>query len=311
MQRHYNQRSVFLDVFRTLSCALIVIWHIAEVFKHPIGKPIFVIPDFYTLSLGGFGVTLFLILSGLVLQLSYGGKKYSYFDFISKRIFRIFPTYWFCLVLSIILYLYREWFLDSKATYFAELTLREWACSLSGTCAYLGWWGGPFLVTGWFISLILGLYLLFPFISRLFAKSTNFAIFFAFIVSFTTLLLVHFHLLGWGWSPQEWIPFARLFEFSIGIWLATVTPKTLWYSFNTKIPFQSTWHFLSDLSFPFFLIHFQLRFLLTLVGAWIPNWFAILIFFLVSAIFSHGAISTTQLLKKHTHTLNFFPFKTA
>jgi len=256
------------------------------------------IPNFLTVSLGGVGVSLFLVLSGLVLELRYGGKKYDYGNFLVKRLARIYPVYCGCLAIGVILYLYREWFLGAKATYFGELTIREWVCSLSGTCAYLGWWGGPFVVTGWFIGVIVGLYLLFPLMSRLMAKSVALGLTTAFVVSLMTLGAIHKGWLGWGWRPEEWMPLARLFEFTLGMWLATVIPKDWWRRLDARVPAKKIWPYLGALSFPYFLVHFELRLVITVLRELIPTWLAVAVFVLLSGIVSQGVLSGVATLSK-------------
>lgn len=57
------------------------------------------------ISDGAAAVDIFFVLSGFVLSLPFidAGKKINYFTFVVKRVFRLYPTYWTCLILTIIL----------------------------------------------------------------------------------------------------------------------------------------------------------------------------------------------------------------
>ncbi len=91
--------------------------------------------------------------------------------------------------------------------------------TLTGTYAFAGRWGGPFLNTSWFIGLIFVLYLVFPWLSR--AISARPALTMAALLA---LSLASRALLGrYGWlpgRPLDWFPPCRVFEFGLGIWLA-------------------------------------------------------------------------------------------
>ena len=61
------------------------------------------IPFLYWFDLGGFGVTLFLVLSGCTLYISNSNKinRHSILDFYTKRCFRIWPAF----VVSMVFYI--------------------------------------------------------------------------------------------------------------------------------------------------------------------------------------------------------------
>jgi len=67
----HSERFSLLDLARVIAIVLVLIAHIGQAVGNPIGE-FFGVENFYWVSVGGVGVTLFLILSGLALELNYG-----------------------------------------------------------------------------------------------------------------------------------------------------------------------------------------------------------------------------------------------
>jgi peptidoglycan/LPS O-acetylase OafA/YrhL len=86
--------------------------------------------DFYqntpirVISDGNAAVDIFFVLSGFVLSLPFVDKNkgLNYFSFVMKRIFRLYPTYWICILLSVFI---KDYFNPS-----AMNSLSEWGRSL-------------------------------------------------------------------------------------------------------------------------------------------------------------------------------------
>lgn len=57
---------------------------------------------------GVFGVAVFFLISGLVIPISL--RNISTGQFLTRRFFRIYPVYWFCLLISIALYFICSWY---------------------------------------------------------------------------------------------------------------------------------------------------------------------------------------------------------
>jgi len=87
-----KQRFFLLDVIRTIAISLVLVAHIAQRIGSPLGK-FGGINNFYYVSLGGLAITVFLILSGICLELNYG-NKFNYLKFMVRRILRIYPVYY-------------------------------------------------------------------------------------------------------------------------------------------------------------------------------------------------------------------------
>ena len=57
---------------------------------------------------GAFGVAVFFLISGFVIPISL--RNISTGQFLTRRFFRIYPVYWFCLLISIAMYLICSWY---------------------------------------------------------------------------------------------------------------------------------------------------------------------------------------------------------
>jgi len=93
-------RFIGLDFARCVAIALLLLAHIGQTINNPIAT-FFGIPHFYYITLGGLAVTIYLILSGAVLELQYGRKDIIYLQFIAKRFLRIYPVYYLSLLFGI------------------------------------------------------------------------------------------------------------------------------------------------------------------------------------------------------------------
>jgi peptidoglycan/LPS O-acetylase OafA/YrhL len=84
-----------LDSIRGISALMVVLYHFTTAyfmeFKHPYFP--------FQLSIGHFGVQSFFILSGFVIFMSIAHVN-SAKEFIIKRIIRLYPSYWICLIIT-------------------------------------------------------------------------------------------------------------------------------------------------------------------------------------------------------------------
>lgn len=273
------------DLIRCVAIVLVLVAHIAQTISSPIGA-FFGFPDFYYVCLGGIAVTLFLILSGAVLEIQYGNRKIKYSQFIARRILRIYPIYYLSLISGIIIYFIR--FYHGTGTFMAgysNLRFIDIILSITGGHAFIGEWGGPFVSTSWFIPLIMTMYIIFPFLSYQIKKHPIISIILLFIISFLSRLIIGKYDLFTN-RPLDWFPLCRIFEFSLGIYLAVILPKS---AFHVSLPkrLQIVISFMSKLSFPLFLVHFPLLFTINyLIEHGISQLVAICFFLFVSTILS-------------------------
>ena len=250
-------RFLLLDIIRSIAIVLVIAAHIGQAIESPLGL-FFGIKDFYFISLGGIGVTIFLILSGLTLELNYGTKELNFSRFIAKRLLRILPVYYISLILGIGVFIGKHiYYTGDISKIFLVCNPFDFVGTITGFYAFMGLWGGPFLPTSWFIGLIITMYVLYPTISKSMRHHPNTTIFFLLIIStFSRLILGKYELLAG--RPLDWFPLCRVFEFSLGIYLVGVIKSSLWVSCNKYERTGPIFRLISGISFPLFLVHYPL-----------------------------------------------------
>jgi peptidoglycan/LPS O-acetylase OafA/YrhL len=228
MQTRYSKgprRLLPFDVVRILAISLIIIAHLGFMSVGPV-------------SVGGFGVTLFLVMSGLLLALT--DRKQPWGSFMWQRAQRIYPTYWVCLALSMVI----AWKLPLDAV--------DAILMVTGTCSLAGRWGCSILNTSWFIGTIMVLYGFYPLLKRCMASSPIITLVALYGISlFMQRKGVTWMALPLKGSPQWSFPLCRVFEFGVGIAAAAYLPHI--------DAISPRWiNYLAELSFPAFLLHWPL-----------------------------------------------------
>lgn len=262
MPKEIIVRFIGLDLARCFAIALLLLAHICQTIGNPIGGNLIRVRFFFFGSLGGLAVTIFLILSGAVLELRYGKKDINYLQFITKRCLRIYPIYYLSLLFGIMIYFIRYYngtghFLAG----FQNLGIGDIVLSITGGYAFVGKWGGPFVETSWFIALIMTMYILFPFLSREIEKRPIISISFLFLISIVSGFIVAKYKILPN-MPLAWFPLCRVFEFSFGIYLAIVLPRISLNYLESSRRLGLFFSSISELSFPLFLIHYPLLFMI-------------------------------------------------
>lgn len=243
-------RFILPDVLRTIAILLVVLAHIG-----PVGAvlPNIGVPGIYYVSIGGFGVSLFLVTSGMCLE----KKERSYFAFLKNRVKKIYPWYFAALILAFLIILINKSLQEVSSSFFFEsFTILSISCTIIGFCAFVGMWGGPLLPTGWFIGLIIIFYLIFPVLSKLIEKSPFQALIILFFISFLSrFLLGRFEVLPY--RALDWFPLCRIFEFGFGIFIKKSYPNIL----NRPVFLEKgrfVFETIAKASFTLYLIHFPL-----------------------------------------------------
>lgn len=291
-------RYVLLDCLHIVAIGLVLIAHIGQALGSPVGNG-FGFSGFYFVSLGGIGVTIFLILSGAALELRYRHRKISYFDFIIRRFLRIYSVYYMSLIIGVTVYL----FLNHKegGPLFSTLSnfgLRDIILSLTGFYAFAGKWGGPFIATSWFIGLIITMYLAYPILAKMIRKKPATSIAILLLVSvLSRLILGKYEILPA--RPLDWFPLCRIFEFSLGIYLVTALKKDYWSVLNfVNARTSKIIRFAAETSFPLFLIHSPLSFIIySLIQRGVNQVFAVLFFIVVSVALSMFVLHIDKLIR--------------
>jgi peptidoglycan/LPS O-acetylase OafA/YrhL len=199
-------------------------------------------------NLGNLGVELFIILSGCVIEYRYGKQlrdglsSFTYEGFIAKRIAHLYPAYWLSLILAIILFPKN---LAIGITEILKTITGFWIFQTAGA----GNVSQPINIMGWFIGLMIVLYLMWPLLSYLISDYKYGFTAIILISVATRILLLTLFPHGNEWY---WFPLSRMSEFALGIWIV----QEGWY-WTTK---SNNWviAYLSDLSFPVFLTHYIL-----------------------------------------------------
>jgi len=266
MDKLIPQRVLLFDFLRVVGISMILFSHVLitmgpswiEIDQFTIGFK----SSYYWTGWGEIGVTIFLIVSGLSLEFTYGGRKINFASYYLRRIVRIYPIYYMSLLLGLSIYIAFVWWghfrYGKPFALLPDFGFEDFLLTLSGFNAFAGKWGGPLVWSSWFIGLLMVLYVLYPGISYGIQKFEWNTLIFLFLLSLGSRFLIEKTDILPG-NPKEWFPLSRIFEFGLGIFLATVPGREFLLSLNRflgSIPFLA---FLGTLSFPLFLIHDPLR----------------------------------------------------
>lgn len=233
-------RSSLIDLLRVLAISLILTGHSALFTDQWWGKVY--VTGFYDISMGKLGVTILLLISGMLLRLNDRGQGVMTFYF--RRLQRIYPVYWMVLVLALAIGLAFQWDNFPK-------DWEEGALTLTGFCAFAGLWG-CWLTPSWFIGTTLSLYALYPWLARLMNRAPRMTLSALLLISLAARLTVESYL---PTHPLEWFPLCRVFEFGLGIYLAQEGQLMAALRWTAPASLSRVLEILGALSFPAFLIH--------------------------------------------------------
>jgi len=101
------------------------------------------------------------------------------------------------------------------------------------------------------------MYVLYPYLSISFRHHRHLTLLVVFLVSVgSRVILQHYDILPY--APTLWFPLCRLIEFGLGIYLAIIIGRDIWAWANRLQKSAPILAFVSDLSFPLFLVHYPL-----------------------------------------------------
>ena len=276
-------RLALLDLFRVIAIIFVLTVHVGQAAEYPIAR-FFGIENFYWVTIGDIGVTIFIILSGLSIELSYGKKAFNYINFMIGRILRIYPILWFSIFLGIIVFLFRSQIGEQLSPLSEQI---GWLLfHMSGFSGYGGFVSDPFLVPAWFIGLIMTMYIVYPLLAKSVRKRPHTTLIAMLIISVVSRIILG----QYEFLPNrslDWFPTCRVFEFTLGIYLAIVVKQSFWSCLNCSRRLNSILKFMGDISFPLYLVHGPM--LPIIVQYWrfgISQWIAIIIFLILSVSIS-------------------------
>lgn len=143
-----SRRDFSLDLIRSVAIIGIFFFHL---------KPDSIFKPIFTRS-GDIGIVIFIALSGYVLGLRYLHKSISFKDFINRRLVRIMPAYW----LSLLFILFASYILYNKIYPLADIMAHVFGVHALLFPVY----ANSISANLWFISLIITLYVCFPFLVK-------------------------------------------------------------------------------------------------------------------------------------------------
>lgn len=309
------QRSQLLDLLRIFAITLVFVAHIGQLLGSDWGR-FFGIKNFYYVSLGGVGVTLFLILSGVLMGMTDAHRSVPYYQYMKKKFKRIYPLYLISLPLSILGFIFSHLFVgDGWPNLLPNGFFIDLIGSISGFYTWLGLWGGPYNPPSWFIGLIITMYVISPALIK--GLKTHALIFLLVMLSISIASRIYVGQEGlpfvsdtlyndvkaWAYRqfgfmpgrPNDWFVLCRVFEFSLGIYIGIKVPTKVWATIN--LPGKRIIAYLSDLSFALFLLHYPWMFLIELmIGFGLPTWLSITLFMLCLCTLSHFTMKIEQKL---------------
>ena len=291
------KQSLILDFLRVVAITLVFVAHFGQELSWSVGG-FYGFKNIYYVSLGGVGVSVFLILSGVLASLGWANKQHGYSTYLYKKIVRIYPLYWMSIPISVAGYLSGQWLVKGEfPSIFPNGASVDFLGSLTGFYSWMGLWGGPYNSPSWFIGLIMSMYILFPVVYRLLKIYPHLIICCIFGFSLLCRLYIGQHgvpfidqsfyagVKGFFYRqygfmpgrPGDWFPFCRLFEFAFGVYLAMVVPQRYWFLWRSGP--KKMISFLSHQSFALFLIHYPFLFLLKIMtGHGVPAIAAMVIY---------------------------------
>src|SRR3989339_881142 len=237
----------FVDLAKTLGIILIVFTHLNQNFHFFNAlyltyqkKELFFVLERMAYVAGHVGVSLFIVASGFGLTYSLLNKTNpNWKKWLIKKIIRIYPLFWLSFSAFFSLSIVNSWWRHGYLVF--PIGKKELITTLLGVQAYFVYW---------FLSLILALYLIFPFLYLLLKKRPRLSLVLLFFLSLATGL----PLLNHSMEVFRFIFIPHLFEFYSGMFLV------FWYQKRLSTKKQS-WHGLFSLGLfiAIFIIYYLLK----------------------------------------------------
>ncbi len=232
-------RFLFFDIVRIIAILMVVYQHINSSLH--ISVPSFLFMG-ETLGIGKIGVILFVITCGAVQFISSQKTEFTIKNtllFYYKKFIRLYPALWFSFIIAIIV----------EPQYIKLQTLSDWIIQISGTTVYFKDITNQttFLTLinpiSYFISLIIGLYLVYPLIHKIVKHYPD-------IVLLISILISAVAIQKYNIGINSGNPLAYFMYFTFGIYIVNKG-----YYPKTTISLKNFIVFISNLTFYIFLTH--------------------------------------------------------
>lgn len=151
-----RKRVFYLDLVRALATCMIVLVHFNNPYLQPSSYLLTQQP--FGIYLGGLGVSLFLIISGAALALTYH-RPYSLKTFYWKRFKGIYPPFWIAWIIGTLFFIVMR-----HGSPINACSLSSFPATVLGFDGILATYHIPncYLLGEWFLGLIISFYLVFP-----------------------------------------------------------------------------------------------------------------------------------------------------
>lgn len=218
-----RKRLIYLDIIRIIATFLIILFHYMECLEqmnllmHPERFSVAGVSLMHlggvNLTLGNWGVSMFLIISGAGMMMGYQ-HKCEVKSFYKKRLLRVMPEYYLSYLLAVLIL-----FMLGKLTV-ENFSLTSIVTTLLGIDGWLGSMLPSYpLVGDWFIGLILILYLFFPALRILVNKYPRIT-----LVTYIIIFAIYEYVYPFTFPKRNSV-ILRGLEFVIGMFLVKIDWK--------------------------------------------------------------------------------------
>ena len=182
-----RKRVFYLDLVRALAAVLVVITHFNNPYLHQAQKRHVFAYEPFGIYIGNLGVSLFLIISGAALMMTYGGPRLDLRVFYWKRFKGIYPMFWTAWILGTLYF-----FLANQGVARNHAPTRAFLFTLFGMDGMVANFHiqTMYLLGEWFLGFIVLFYIVFPLLRwavMTYPKTTAAAIFAIYAVTFVLL----------------------------------------------------------------------------------------------------------------------------
>lgn len=182
-----RKRVFYLDLVRALAAVLVVITHFNNPYLHQAQKRHVFAYEPFGIYIGNLGVSLFLIISGAALMMTYGGPRLDLRVFYWKRFKGIYPMFWTAWILGTLYF-----FLADHGVAKNHAPTRTFLFTFFGVDGMAANFHiqTMYLLGEWFLGFIVLFYIVFPLLRwavMTYPKTTAAAIFVIYAVTFVLL----------------------------------------------------------------------------------------------------------------------------